>query len=191
MAEKLKDFEYYMNLNYPIKYWNDDDGFFVEIPDLPGCMTFCEEFNQINEMVEDAKKSWISSRLERGLEVPEPRNEEDFSGKILLRLTKSLHRNLSNQAKREGISLNQYMLSLLSSSSSLREIENRLIEAIKELQLQHAGSTVLIRDFTGIQSVSTKQPSVGGDISDDVPEFGIISERGSLSRGKKQKEWYQ
>ena len=140
MAEKLKDFGYYMNLNYPIKYWNDDDGFFIEIPDLPGCMTFCEEFNQINETAEDAKRSWISSRLERGLEVPEPRNEEDFSGKILLRLTKSLHRSLSNQAKRERISLNQYMLGLLSSSSSLKEIENRLIEKIKELQTDSANS---------------------------------------------------
>ena len=144
MAEKLKDFGYYMNLNYPIKYWNDDDGFFIEIPDLPGCMTFCEEFNQINETAEDAKKSWISSRLERGLEVPEPRNEEDFSGKILLRLTKSLHRSLSNQAKRERISLNQYMLGLLSSSSSLKEIENRLIEKIKELQTDSATDLKLL-----------------------------------------------
>ena len=144
MAEKLKDFGYYMNLNYPIKYWNDDDGFFIEIPDLPGCMTFCEEFNQINETAEDAKKSWISSRLERGLEVPEPRNEEDFSGKILLRLTKSLHRSLSNQAKRERISLNQYMLGLLSSSSSLKEIENRIIEKIKELQTDSATDLKLL-----------------------------------------------
>ena len=133
MAEKLKDFEYYMNLNYPIKYWNDDDGFFIEIPDLPGCMTFCDEFSQINEMAEDAKRSWISSRLERGLEVPEPRNEEDFSGKILLRLPKSLHRALSNQAKREGVSLNQYMLGLLSSKSSVEEVGNKLIERIEEI----------------------------------------------------------
>lgn len=132
MAEKLKDFEYYMNLNYPIKYCNDDEGFFIEIPDLPGCMTFCEEFGQINEMAEDAKKSWISSRLERGLGVPEPRNEEDFSGKILLRLPKSLHGNLSSQAKREGVSLNQYMLGLLSGKSSVAEVENRVIERIEE-----------------------------------------------------------
>lgn len=133
MVEKLKDFEYYMKLNYPIKYWNDDDGFFIEIPDLPGCMTFCEEFNQISEMAEDAKKSWISSRLERGLKIPEPRNEEDFSGKILLRLTKSLHRTLSNQAKREGVSLNQYILGLLSSKSSAAEVGNKVIERIEEI----------------------------------------------------------
>ncbi len=133
MAEKLKDFEYYMSLNYPIKYWNDDDGFFIEIPDLPGCMTFCEEFGQINEMAEDAKKSWISSRLEKGLEIPEPRNEEDFSGKILLRLAKSLHRTLSNQAKREGVSLNQHILGLLSGKSSIAEVENRVIGRIEEM----------------------------------------------------------
>jgi len=95
-------------------------------------MTFCEEFGQINEMAEDAKKSWISSRLEKGLEIPEPRNE-DFSGKILLRLAKSLHRTLSNQAKREGVSLNQHILGLLSGKSSIAEVENRVIGRIEEM----------------------------------------------------------
>ena len=149
MAEKLKDFEYYIKLNYPIKYWNDDDGFFIEIPDLPGCMTFCDDFGQVNEMAEDAKKSWISSRLERGLKIPEPRNEEDFSGKILLRLPKSLHRRLSNQAKGEGVSLNQYMLGLLSSRSSVAEIGNKLAGRIKEInESQHfsTSSAFIIKD---------------------------------------------
>lgn len=175
MAEKLKDFEYYMNLNYPIKYWNDDDGFFIEIPDLPGCMTFCEEFGQINEMAEDAKKSWISSRLERGLEIPEPRNEEDFSGKILLRLAKSLHRTLSNQAKREGVSLNQHILGLLSGKSSVAELGNNLIERVEKIKEFQGPSTSSVykirtstdsrRDFTFenrsyVQSGLSKQSNV-------------------------------
>ena len=134
MAERLRGFEYYIGLNYPIKYCKDQEGFFIEIPDLPGCMTFCEEFDQIERMAEDAKESWISSRLERGLEVPEPRGEEDFSGKILLRLPKSLHRKLLDQAKREGTSLNQYMLGLLSSRSSIMEMENRIVKMIKEIK---------------------------------------------------------
>ena len=146
VAEKLKTFEYYMKLNYPVKYWNDNDGFFIEIPDLPGCMTFCDEFDQISEIAEDAKKSWISSRLERGLEIPEPRNEEGFSGKILLRLPRSLHRTLSNQAKREGVSLNQYMLGLLSGKSSVAEIENKLIERINESQRFSTSPASIIKD---------------------------------------------
>ena len=195
MAEKLKDFEYYMNLNYPIKYWNDDDGFFIEIPDLPGCMTFCEKFNQINEVAEDAKKSWISSRIERGLEVPEPRNEEDFSGKILLRLTKSLHRTLSNQAKREGVSLNQYILGLLSGKSSVAEVGSKVIEkieAIKEPQGVSASSVFEIRTSAEprrcltfkshryAQSELSKQSGVDVGINDETFKSEIVPQTGRL-----------
>lgn len=38
----------------------------------------------------------------------------EYSGKISLRLPKSLHRELAEQAKREGVSLNQYALYKLS-----------------------------------------------------------------------------
>lgn len=189
MAERLKDFEYYMNLNYPIKYWNDEDGFFIEIPDLPGCMTFCDEFNQIDEIAKDAKESWISSRLERGLEIPEPRNEEDFSGKILLRLPKSLHRRLSNQAKGEGVSLNQYMLGLLSSRSSVAEVGNKLIGKIKEINESQRFSTssdftikdlpelytkvAAYKDYRYAQAELGRQSGVGVSISDDILELEV------------------
>ena len=38
----------------------------------------------------------------------------DYSGKILLRVPKSLHQELANTAKSEGISLNQFLLYKLS-----------------------------------------------------------------------------
>ena len=39
---------------------------------------------------------------------------EGFSGRILVRLPRSLHRHLSEAADIEGVSLNQYILYLLS-----------------------------------------------------------------------------
>lgn len=35
---------------------------------------------------------------------------EKYSGKFLLRIPKSLHKRLVEEAKREGISLNQYII---------------------------------------------------------------------------------
>ena len=211
MEEKLKDFEYYMKLNYPIKYWEDEDGFFIEIPDLPGCMTFCDNFDQINKMAEDAKRLWIQSRLEKNLEVPEPRRDEDFSGKILLRLTKNLHRILSSQAGREGVSLNQHMLSLLSSKSSAMEAENKLTESIAELaktiteikEVQQGWASLIsnlnytpepdttVRYFGGssyIQTGLSKQLNLAEDLSDNFPKFEIVSGMGLL-KNKEQGEW--
>ena len=211
MEGRLKNFEYYMKLNYPIKYWEDEDGFFIEIPDLPGCMTFCDNFDQINKMAEDAKKLWIQSRLKKGLEVPEPKKDEDFSGKILLRLTKNLHRILSSQAEIEGVSLNQHMLSLLSSKSSAMGIENKLTESITELakiiteikEVQQDWASLIsninytpetdttVHYFGGpryIQAGFRKQSNLAEDLSDNFPKFEMFGGMGLL-KNKEQGEW--
>ncbi len=73
MQKTNKDFEYYMKLKYQIEILEGEDGYFAKIPDLPGCMTFCDELNQVNEMIEDAKKTWIETSIERGLKIPEPK----------------------------------------------------------------------------------------------------------------------
>ena len=151
MQEKTKDLEYYMKLRYEVRILKSDTGYFAEIPDLPGCMTFCEEFDQLNEMIEDAKKTWFEMSIEDNTEIPEPRKDRNFSGKFLLRLPKSLHGKLSNQAEEEGISLNQHILSLLSEKSSALEIRTEIRNAITDaekykkykLAAFHEGSQVL------------------------------------------------
>jgi antitoxin HicB len=68
-------------------------------------------------MIEDAKIGWLEVALELGREIPEPVPEnDDFSGRFVLRLPKSLHRDLADRAKRENVSLNQLTTYLLSSS---------------------------------------------------------------------------
>lgn len=42
------------------------------------------------------------------------RSMEDYSGKLVIRLPRSLHKELAEAASREGVSLNQYMLYKLS-----------------------------------------------------------------------------
>ena len=42
------------------------------------------------------------------------RDLEDYSGKLVLRIPRSLHKHLKEEAQAEGVSLNQYMLYKLS-----------------------------------------------------------------------------
>lgn len=132
MQKKVKDLDYYMNLRYEARIQKSDTGYFAEIPDLPGCMTFCEEFDQLEEMIEDAKKAWFEMSIEDNVEIPEPKEDKDFSGRFLLRLPKSLHRKLSNQAERDGVSLNQHILNLLSKESSALETMIEIRDAITD-----------------------------------------------------------
>jgi predicted HicB family RNase H-like nuclease len=67
----------------------------------------------------DAKKAWIEAALEDGIQIQEPDNLEDYSGQFKLRIPRSLHRSLAEHSKREGISMNQYCVYLLSRNDAM------------------------------------------------------------------------
>lgn len=111
----MKALEEYLKLDYKASVYKDEDGdFVVEIVDLPGCVTHGATIAEAFENLEEAKKVWMESRLAAGLEIPRPKNRAEYSGRVLLRMPRSLHRALSNQAQQEGVSLNQHIVSLLS-----------------------------------------------------------------------------
>ena len=101
-----KDIAYYMGLPYREIIETDPHGGFVgHIAELPGCITQAETKHDLLDQLDDAKLSWIEAALEDGVPIPEPLQEEDFSGRFNLRLPKSLHRNLALTARAEGVSL--------------------------------------------------------------------------------------
>jgi len=105
------DLQYYLNLPYKVVlYPADEGGYVVEIPELPGCISQAETLEEVMKMIEDAKISWLESALEDGIKIPEPtKRKEEYSGKINIRIPKSLHRALAEGAKRQKVSLNQYI----------------------------------------------------------------------------------
>ncbi len=110
-----KTLEYYLTLKYQLTITQDDDGsYFAEYPDLKGCMTCGDTIVEASEMAEDAKRAWLETAIEQGVQIPEPKSESDYSGSFRLRIPKSLHKTLADEAKKEGISMNQYCLYLLS-----------------------------------------------------------------------------
>ena len=107
-----------MALDYPVELSRrdeDEESYWVcEVPDLPGCVADGETPAEAIESLSEAKRLWIEARLEHGHHVPEPTNARDYSGRLLLRMPRSLHRKLAAQSRREGTSLNMYVVSLLS-----------------------------------------------------------------------------
>ncbi len=60
-------------------------------------------------LIEEAMRGWLESELENGKTIPEPRPEEEYSGKFIVRVPKSLHRKLAEISGSEGVSLNQWI----------------------------------------------------------------------------------
>jgi len=115
-----KSLEYYMQLPYKVEIFPDEEGegYTAVIPGLPGCMTASDDFSELEALIEDAKRVWIEAAIANGDPVPEPMPEEEkeYSGKFLVRVPKSLHRQLSVRAEKEETSLNQMVVALLAES---------------------------------------------------------------------------
>ena len=105
----------YLRLSYPFNVIAPEEGGFVVVfPDLPGCMTQVESADEIGPMAEDARRLWIEVEYESGSDIPLPSQAPEYSGRFNVRIPKSLHQRLAETAEREGVSLNQLVLSLLS-----------------------------------------------------------------------------
>lgn len=99
--------DYYMNLKYEVVVEPSDDGYVVYIPELPGCITQTDDALEIISMITDAKRCWLEVALEKEISIPLPKKVEDYSGRFNLRLPKTLHKRLSDRAKKEKVSINQ------------------------------------------------------------------------------------
>jgi antitoxin HicB len=104
----------YLQLPYTIEIVHDRDddgneGFVAEVLELPGCVSQGATVEEAAARIYDAMDAWITVALEDGVEIPEPRNPDGYSGRFLLRLPKGLHAQLAREASREGVSLNQYV----------------------------------------------------------------------------------
>lgn len=95
---------------------NDPDQpvWFASVRKLKGCMTEADEFEDAARQIREAMTGWIADAIDAGDPIPEPGSEEEFSGKFSVRLPRSLHRDLVRRAEDEGVSLNQYITSVLS-----------------------------------------------------------------------------
>ena len=112
----MKTLEEYLAMPYRMEIVEDRDegGFVVTYPELPGCISSGETLDRAIENARDAKRVWLEAALEDGVPVSEPGGLGEYSGQFKLRLPRSLHRALAERSRREGVSMNQYCVYLLS-----------------------------------------------------------------------------
>ncbi|MGI8554702.1 MAG: type II toxin-antitoxin system HicB family antitoxin [Dehalococcoidia bacterium] len=149
-----KSLDEYLALQYPFHAIAEPEGgYTILFPDLPGCMTQAETADEIAEMAEDARATWIESEYEMGREIPLPSYPGEYSGKFIVRVSRSLHRTLVQSAEREGVSLNQYAATLLARGDAQAMVERRLEQFSSKLDAIQAG----LRFHLGGMSMRAKQ----------------------------------
>lgn len=139
--ERITTVDDYLSLKYSIKFTEEDGIFYTEVVELPGCWSEGKTPDEAFLNTKESMKLWIETALERGIKVPLPQEEEkDYSGKIVLRMPKTLHKNLSEKADKENVSLNHYLVYLLSSNFSIvnaqKTVDKSMIEKTYQFTLQ-------------------------------------------------------
>lgn len=133
MAEKL---EYYYKLPYTVilEQWDDGSGLYwvARIAELPHCLIHADTPEEAVKEIEEVKRDWIKSNLERGLKIPEPVSHK-YSGQIRLRISPSLHKVLTQRAELEGVSLNQYMVTALANQAGIDQLAKHEVGIITPL----------------------------------------------------------
>ena len=126
---------YYLKLNYPIEHFKIPDnlggGYYACIPQL-GKKLFFGDGETLDEALEDlerTKKEIFADYLKKGIPIPLPViYEEEPSGKLVVRMPINLHAKISEAAKSNNVSLNNYIVSLLSEQYSLERISKKIME---------------------------------------------------------------
>lgn len=108
---------------YAVSLRSDEDGGWVaEVAELPGCLAVGDSPDEAVLLVADAIEAWVEAARANGRPVPAPAPvDDDYSGRFVLRVPRTLHRRLTQEARREQMSLNAYCMFVLAQSVGLAE----------------------------------------------------------------------
>jgi predicted RNase H-like HicB family nuclease len=117
---------------------DEGGGYSAEMLEFPGCFAEGDTADEAMQALERAAQSWIQAALDQGQEIPEPYMNQGYGGRIALRLPKSLHRQAARLAERNGVSLNQFLVSTIAEGVGARDCFAWLKEKLKEQWSTHA-----------------------------------------------------
>jgi antitoxin HicB len=112
---------YYLSLPYQISvtHQEDDDSrpWLASVEELTGCEARGATAAEAVAQIPAALAEWVAGAHASGREIPEPNDVRQYSGKLLVRMPKSLHRKLAHAAERDQVSLNAYMNGVLAAAT--------------------------------------------------------------------------
>lgn len=92
---------------------DETGGYTATILELPGCVADGDTAQEALDNLERVAESWIDVALANGQTVRDPVDFEGCSGKLALRMPRSLHKQAAEMAELEGCSLNQLLVTAI------------------------------------------------------------------------------
>jgi predicted RNase H-like HicB family nuclease len=151
-------------------------GFSAEMLEFPGCFAEGDTADDAIDNLERAASSWIEVALSQGQEIPPPSASYGYSGRLVLRLPRELHKLAARKADRDRVSLNQCLLTAIATwvgaDNLYQRLEDRLLDRIvassPEVQTTATKSSFEKAAWTSLHSKKKDKPNrktllAGGD----------------------------
>ena len=108
------------------------------VAELPHVTTFEKSAEEAYSLAIEAIESLYESAIEDGRPFPVPHSHtesSEYSGRLTLRMPKWLHAQLDSHAEADGISLNQYLITILAASGSINALVREASETINRINV--------------------------------------------------------
>jgi antitoxin HicB len=185
----MKTLQQYLELPYHVSLVRGEDergraGWAASVEELPDCTAAGKSPEEAVQRLRKAMETWISDALQRNEEIPEPRSTSTASGRLLVRMPKTLHAQLARAAEHEGVSLNQFITGALSAAVTWRGLPGGSSNSRRSVRSEGHGwrgwvrdnlvLTALIANFVvvavaGIVAIGVLAAVWGLDSDDDAP----------------------
>jgi predicted RNase H-like HicB family nuclease len=95
-------------------FWSENDQEYVAlVPEFPYLSVLDKKPDRAVREAVMVTKAVLEGFAERGIQPPEPQVLSSYSGQIRVRMPRTLHQKLAGRARREDVSLNTLIVSLL------------------------------------------------------------------------------
>lgn len=115
--------------------------FEARIAEFPDLTEYADSYEEAYSLAIDAIETTAEIFAEQGRAMPPPIVlSDDYSGRVTLRLAKSLHRALAQTAEKEGVSLNQHLTNILNYYAGYAHVasEEQINSSPWHVQPQHS-----------------------------------------------------
>jgi hypothetical protein len=113
------------------------------VRELPDVEVYEESYAAAYELAVDAVQTLYAMHIEEGRPFPAPESEEEFSGRVTLRIPKGLHRRVARAADVQAVSLNQLLVTMIAEALIVYETKADWSFVVPSMAAFPLGSTVV------------------------------------------------
>lgn len=130
---------------------DEDGGYAASVLEFPGCFADGDTADEALNNLEKVAASWLEVALANGQEIREPISFDGCSGKIALRIPRTLHMQAAQLAELESCSLNQLLTMAIAHYVGGKQLSHQItLQVNREVRFDKFASANSVKIMHGL-----------------------------------------